>query len=316
MNFHFHDYRPEQEDLHRALIDGLSQFPKRLHPKFFYDHEGSRIFDQICAQPEYYLPKTEQKIFETYSNEIIYALGTDFHLIEPGAGSSTKVRFLLDRTQAAMYVPMDISAEHLRTSAQKLAQDYPALSIHAICVDHTRPYDLPTIIPDNKRVFFYPGSSLGNFDPDDAVIFLKDLRQKAGSDGVLLIGIDTKKSVHVLNQAYNDAAGVTSRFNLNLLQRIGRELESNLNPDNYYHYAYYNPQQGRIEMHLISKHNHQLHINGSAFAFKAGESIHTENSYKYLPEEFQELAKAAGWYGEQVWLDSRQYFSLHLLRAC
>lgn len=315
MNFQFHDYHPEFEDLHHALIHGFSQSPKRLSPKFFYDAAGSQIFDQICAQPEYYVPAVERRIFEMHADDIIACIGDDCHLIEPGAGSSVKVRFLLDRLRPAMYVPMDISSEHLRLSAERLAQDYPHIPIHAVCVDHTKPYELPPDIPSNRRVFFYPGSSLGNFDPHEAVAFLSDLRQKAGDGGGLLIGIDTKKPVHVLNQAYNDAAGVTAEFNLNLLKRVKRELGGDVDPDNFYHYAYYNSQHGRIEMHLVSRDDHTLRVNGNVFNFKAGESIHTENSYKYLPEEFQELARQADWQSVKLWQDEQKYFSLHYLKT-
>ena len=228
MKFQFHDYQPEFEDLPTAVEHGLSQSPKQLHPKFFYDKEGSSIFEQICEQPEYYLPNVERSICEDFADEIIACLGEDCHIIEPGAGSSHKIRFLLDRINPAMYVPMDISSEHLRISAQKLAEDYPDLPIHAICVDHTKPYELPTEIPADKRVFFYPGSSLGNFDPEDAIHFLRDLHAKAGKDGALLIGIDTKKPAEVLNLAYNDATGMTAAFNMNLLKRIQSEMDSEL----------------------------------------------------------------------------------------
>ncbi|SJM96082.1 L-histidine N(alpha)-methyltransferase [Crenothrix polyspora] len=314
MKFYFHNYQPEFEDLHTAVISGLQQTPKRLHPKFFYDKEGSHIFDQICDQPEYYVPDVERDICETYADEIIACLGKGCHIIEPGAGSSKKIRFLLDRMQPAMYVPMDISAEYLRASAQNLAQDYPHLPIHAVCVDHTKPYDLPSEIPCHKRVFFYPGSSLGNFDPGDAIHFLRDIRDKAGQDGSLLIGIDTKKPVEVLNRAYNDAAGVTADFNLNLLKRIDNELDSEIDVAGFYHHAFYNEPEGRIEMHLFSHKEQKLRVNGSTFTFKPGESIHTENSYKYTVDEFKALAQQAGWKSAQVWQDTKKYFSVHLLR--
>ena len=315
MKFHFHDYRPELADLQTAVVDGLSQSPKQLHPKLFYDQNGSSIFEQICAQPEYYLPNVERSICENYADEIIACLGEDCHIIEPGAGSSIKIRFLLDRINPAMYVPMDISAEHLRVSVQKLAEDYPHLPIHAICVDHTKSFQLPDVIPAHKRVFFYPGSSLGNFDPDEAICFLKDLHSKAGEGGSLLIGIDTKKSEAVLNLAYNDANGATAAFNLNLLKRIQNELDSELNTDGFDHHAFYNKEQGRIEMHLRSHKQQKLRINGSTFHFEPGESIHTENSYKYTPDEFKALAREAGWQSEKLWQDIDKYFSVHFLRS-
>lgn len=315
MKFKFYDYHPVFEDLQTAVINGLSQSPKQLHPKFFYDEKGSQIFDKICEQPEYYLPDIERDILESYADEIIACLGKDCHIIEPGAGSSKKIRFLLDRINPAMYVPMDISAEHLRTSAQKLSQDYPSLAIHAICVDHTKLYELPSEIPTDKRVFFYPGSSLGNFDPQKAIHFLQDLHQKAGYGGSLLIGIDTKKSADVLNRAYNDKAGATADFNLNLLKRIQNELDVDINVDGFYHHAFYNTDIGRIEMHLHSYEKQQLRINDNTFNFEANESIHTENSYKYTIEEFQILAWKAGWKSKKVWQDKQHYFSVHFLES-
>lgn len=315
MKFKFYDYHPVFEDLQTAVINGLSQSPKQLHPKFFYDEKGSQIFDKICEQPEYYIPNIERDILENYADEIIACLGKDCHIIEPGAGSSKKIRFLLDRINPAMYAPMDISAEHLRTSAQKLSQDYPSLAIHAICVDHTKPYELPSEIPTDKRVFFYPGSSLGNFDPQKAIHFLQDLHQKAGYGGRLLIGIDTKKSADVLNSAYNDKAGATAYFNLNILKRLQNELDVDINVDDFYHHAFYNTDIGRIEMHLHSYEKQQLHINGNTFNFEANESIHTENSYKYTTEEFQILAWKAGWKAKKVWQDKQHYFSVHFLES-
>jgi dimethylhistidine N-methyltransferase len=315
MKFHFHDYHPVFEDLQTSVINGLSQSPKQLHPKFFYDEAGSQLFDQICQQAEYYVPDVERDILESYADEMIACLGEDCHIIEPGAGSSKKIRFLLNRMHPAMYVPMDISAEHLRASAQGLSQDYPTLPIHAVCVDHTQPYELPTEIPTNKRVFFYPGSSLGNFDPLGAINFLQDLHKKAGEDGALLIGIDTKKPVDILNRAYNDAAGATAAFNLNLLKRIENELDADVNIDGFYHQAFYNTDLGRIEMHLFSREKQSLRVNGKHFHFEAAESIHTENSYKYTVEEFQALAWEAGWKGKKVWQDEQHYFSVHFLKS-
>lgn len=316
MNLSFHDYHPQSDDLQRAVLTGLSGSPKRLPPKFFYDEEGSRIFARICEQPEYYLPAVERGIFETHAEDIIGSLAADgCPLVEPGAGCGVKVRFLLDRARPAMYVPMDISAAHLRSSARRLAGDYPALPIHAVCVDHTKSYTLPSVIPADRRVFFYPGSSLGNFDPAAAIGFLRDLCDKAGAGGRLLIGIDTKKSVEVLNRAYNDQAGVTAAFNLNLLCRIRQELAAEVAVDGFHHHAFYNEPLGRIEMHLVSRRDQRVRVADRTFAFRAGESIHTENSYKYAPQEFQRLAWEAGWVGEKVWLDPQRWFSLHLLKV-
>lgn len=316
MNLHFHDYHPQSDDLRRCVMAGLADSPKQLSPKLFYDEEGSRLFARICTQPEYYLPAVERSIFQTYAEDILCRLDLDgCPLIEPGAGCGVKARFLVDGACPSMFVPMDICAKPLLQFAQSLAAHYPRLSIHAVCVDHTQPFELPAEIPADRRVFFYPGSSLGNFTPLEAIGFLKDLCRKAGPRGRLLIGIDTKKSVEVLHRAYNDAAGVTAAFNLNALRRIRRELAAELDLDGFRHHAFYNERLGRIEMHLVSRHDQQMQIDGRLFEFKAGESIHTENSYKYTPEEFQRLAWEAGWAVEKVWLDPQRYFSVHLLKA-
>lgn len=314
MNFQFHDYEAESENLQTTVVDGLTQSPKRLHPKLFYDEVGSRIFDEICDQPEYYLPEVERGIFEKYADEIIDCMGDDCHIIEPGAGGSSKIRFFLDRMTPAMYVPMDISGEHLKASAQQLASEYPRLPIHAICIDHTQPYSLPDEIPERNRVFFYPGSSLSNFEPDEAIEFLRDIHEKAAEDGGLLIGIDTKKPARILNQAYNDDAGATASFNLNLLKRIRDELDTDIDPEGFEHHAFYNQEEGRIEMHLRSREKQRFHVNGHTFSLDEGESIHTENSYKYDVDEFQSLAEDAGWNSDEVWLDGQEYFSVHFLR--
>jgi len=313
MNIQFHDLKPTFEDLQTAVEHGLHQSPKQLHPKWFYDETGSKLFEQICEQPEYYVPTVEQQIFDAYADEIIAALGNDCHIIEPGAGSSTKIRFLLNRMQPAMYVPMDISATHLRAAATQLAADYPALPVHAVCVDHTKPYSLPSDIPNHNRVFFYPGSSLGNFTPEDAINFLQDLHAKAGASGQLLIGIDTKKPSAILNRAYNDNAGTTAAFNRNVLTRLQADLETDIDPDTFVHHAFYNETIGRIEMHLVSPQAQTIRINRSTFQLDAGESIHTENSYKYTVEEFHALAARAGWRNQQTWQDEQAYFSVHLL---
>lgn len=315
MSLYFHDYRPKTEDLLEAVLRGLEQEPKRLHPKFFYDEAGSKIFEVICEQPEYYLPRVEQRIYADNAEEIAARLGRHRPLIEPGAGSGVKVRFLLDRMEPSLYAPMDISAAHLKASAARLAHDYPNIPIHAVCVDHTGEYELPDEIPTKERIFFYPGSSLGNFSPAEALHFLSDLRDKAGDDGLLLIGIDTKKDSDVLDRAYNDAAGATAAFNLNLLERIRNQLDTDLDPVRFEHHAFYNPELGRVEMHLRCVRDHALRVNGQSFHFESGETIHTESSYKYSPDEFLILAKAAGWKGEALWQDADGQFSVHLLRS-
>ena len=314
MNLHFHTAHGHPDDLRRCALAGLAASPKQLPPKFFYDEEGSRLFAQIVEQPEYYLPSVERAILEANGDDIVRRLDLDgATLIEPGAGCANKVRFLIERGHPAAYVPMDISGAQLRQSAARLAAAYPWLQVHAIEVDHTAPFAMPAAIPSGRRVFFYPGSSLGNFEPPDAVRFLHHLRSQAGTRGCLLIGIDTRKASNVLQRAYNDAAGVTAAFNLNVLRRLRDELGADLDVDGFHHYAFYNERLGRIEMHLVSDRDQCARIDGHTFDFRAGESIHTENSYKYAPQEFQQLATQAGWAAEAVWLDPRCHFSIHLL---
>lgn len=315
MQIRFHDYHPHLEALASGVLHGLERSPKRIHPKFFYDTRGSRLFDAICEQPEYYVPRVEREIVARHGDEIVAAVGPGRHIIEPGAGSGRKIRFLLERAEPAMFVPMDIAADHLRESAERLARDFPHIPIHAVCVDHTKPYELPADIPAHHRLFFYPGSSLGNFEPSEALGFLADLRAKAGDDGQLLIGIDKKKSADVLDRAYNDAAGVTAAFNLNLLHRMRDELGADLDLDGFSHNAFYNNAQGRIEMHLVSRRDQTLRINGHAFSFRSGETIHTECSYKYTVDEFRALASDAGWEPAHLWQDSEGWFAYHLMRA-
>ena len=311
MTYRFHDCQPEFDDFHHSVIHGLSATPKQIPPKFFYDEVGSQIFDQICAQPEYYVPAVERSIFETHAEDILASLQIeDCHLIEPGAGSSIKVRFLLDRVRPAMYVPMDISAEHLRASAARLAADYPGLPVHAVCVDHTKPYALPSDIPATRRVFFYPGSSLGNFDPAEAIRFLRDLRSKAGDDGRLLIGVDTKKPADILHLAYNDPAGVTAAFNLNLLQHVNRRLGSDFDVRDWRHVALFNAADSRIEMHLEARRALTVRWPGGERCFDAGARIHTENSYKWTLPGFEALLRQAGFQHCQAWTDAARRFAV------
>jgi dimethylhistidine N-methyltransferase len=309
----FHDFEPRIQSLREAVVEGLARPSKRVPPKFFYDARGSELFDAICAQPEYYLPEVERALLCEVAGELVEYTGTDGVLIEPGAGSAEKVRLLLDPLRPAAYVPIDISGEHLRRSAARLAADYPWLEVHAACDDFSQEMHLPVSVPEGRRLAFFPGSSLGNFDPEEAQRFLERLARLVGLGGKLLIGVDNKKDHSILNAAYNDAAGVTAAFNLNLLQRINRELDADFEPEQFEHQAYYNPEQGRIEMHLISCRDQEVRVEGHRFRFEAGESLHTENSYKYRPEEFLDIAGRAGFGLLRHWTDSRQYFSLYLL---
>lgn len=302
-------------ELETAVLEGLGRSPKAIPPKFFYDRRGSELFDAICAQPEYYLPAAEREILQTRAAAIATRTGSGCVLIEPGAGNGAKVRLLLEHIRPSVFVPLDISGSYLQASAERLSRDFPWLRVHAARADFSHGLELPAGLPEGRRVAFYPGSSLGNFEPEAAVAFLATVREALGDTGGLLIGIDTKKDAGLLNAAYNDTAGVTAAFNLNLLHRIRRELETDLEPDNFHHHAFYNPEQGRIEMHLVSRVAQEVRVNDSVFPFLAGETIHTESSYKYQPEEFRMLARRAGFQPLDLWLDSRGLFSFHYLEA-
>ncbi len=314
-DYRYYNELPERGDFYREVIAGFSQHPRRIPPKYFYDEEGSRLFESICEQPEYYPTRTEIALLERYAGEVGALVGSGCYLVEPGSGSCEKARLLLDALRPAAYVPMDISCEHLRAAAAGIAADYPWLDVHAVCADITREVSLSFIPEQAKPVMFYPGSSIGNFDPDDAVEFLACLAQIAGPGGGLLIGVDLKKDHAILHDAYNDASGVTAAFNLNLLQRVNRELQADFNIDAFEHFAAYNSVAGRVEMHLISTRKQTVNIDGHRFAFNAGDSIHTENSYKYTQDEFCVLAQQAGFASCAVWTDADRLFSLHFLRV-
>ena len=314
-DYTFHHAAPESDDFYQEVIDGLSQPARFIPPKYFYDHAGSRLFESICEQPEYYPTRTEIALLKQYASEIAGLAGEDCYIIEPGSGSCEKVRLLLDALRPAAYVPLDISCDHLKMAAACVADDFPWLDVHAVCTDITAELSLPFIPEKTRSMMFYPGSSIGNFDPPHAVDFLSCLAKVAGQGGDLLIGVDLKKDKEVLDAAYNDASGVTAAFNLNVLQRINRELVGDFDTEAFVHHAFYNGVRGRIEMHLISERKQTVRVDGHSFEFNAGDSIHTENSYKYTIDEFQGLARQAGFTPCRVWTDSDDLFSLHYLRA-
>ena len=310
---HYHDFKPEALSLHNEVVRGFSLAQKSIPPKFFYDAAGSALFERICEQPEYYLPDVERRMLCELAPEIVSLAGTGRVLIEPGAGSAEKVKLLLEALSPSAYVPMDISFAFLKQAAQGLVADHPGLPVHAVCVDYTHSLPLPQGLPEGPRLAFFPGSSLGNFDPPEAQAFLDMIRRMVGSGGMLLIGVDTKKPKEILDAAYNDAAGVTAAFNLNLLHRIRRELQADVDPESFTHQAGYNPQAGRIEMHLVSQASQRVRVNGHSFEFDQGERLHTESSYKYTPQEFLALAGQAGFSCRRHWLDSEGLFAIYLL---
>jgi dimethylhistidine N-methyltransferase len=297
------------------VLAGLSRPQKRLPAKYFYDAAGSRLFDQITELPEYYPTRTELGILRAHAAEMAARCGPRCLLIEPGAGSLTKVRLLLDRLdRPAGYVPVDVSGEHLRGAAAALADDYPALPVTPVVADFTRPFALPDSAA-SRRVAFFPGSTVGNFDPPEADALLKRFARLVGPGGGVLIGIDLRKDVVVLERAYDDAAGVTAAFNLNLLVRINRELDADFDLGAFRHRAFYNRERSRIEMHLVSDGAQRVRVCGRAFDFRPGESIHTENSHKYDVTEFAARAAACGLRLDETWTDEQNYFAVLYLTA-
>ena len=311
----FYDAHPGTGDLRREVISGLAASPKSIPPKFFYDRRGSELFDAICELPEYYQTRTEMGILRNCVAELVEHIGPDCLLVELGSGASKKVRLLLEQLRPSSYLGVDISKEFLLSSTKTLASDYPWLDVHAACVDFSHTLDIPHCETFEHQVAFFPGSSIGNFDPDDAIDLLKRVADMMNRNGYLLIGVDLKKDISILNSAYNDAAGVTAEFNLNLLTRIRDELDSDIDPDAFDHRAFYNPARGRIEMHLVSTHPQSIRVEDNIFELSTGETIHTENSYKYTIEEFAELASAAGLHQQQVWTDDANLFSVQLLKT-
>ncbi|HWH72791.1 MAG TPA: L-histidine N(alpha)-methyltransferase [Methylibium sp.] len=304
------DAPPSCGDFASDLLAALAQRPRRIAPKHFYDAAGSALFERICELPEYYPTRTELALLRRHAREMAECIGADAEIVEFGAGSSRKVRLLLDALRTPRrFVPIDISAEHLHEAAARLRADYPALEVLPLAADFTRRLTLPPAA--GSRVGFFPGSSIGNFDPDDALAFLR--AAAAVLDRGLLIGVDLVKDPARLHAAYNDAAGVTAAFNLNLLARANRELGADFDLAAFDHYAYYDPRRQRIEMHLVSRRAQTVRLCGQAFGFDAGESLHTENSYKYTVEQFHALAREAGYRPGAVWVDDERLFSVHWL---
>jgi dimethylhistidine N-methyltransferase len=311
---HYHEDNRAPEAMAAEVHAGLSYRQKSLPPKLFYDKQGSQLFDTITRLPEYYPTRTEIALLREHAAEMAELLGLHGILLELGSGSSTKIRLLLEAVRPRVYVPMDISRQHLIDSARRLAHDYPWLTVHAACIDYSQPWDIPDLGPGRHNAFF-PGSSIGNFAPVAARRLLSRVRQLVGADGGLLIGVDLKKDAGILERAYNDAQGVTAEFNLNMLAHINRRLSADFDPGHFAHKAIYNAQQGRIEMHLECTRGHCVHINGNVYRFHPGETIHTENSYKYSIAEFHELAAGAGFEPVRVWTDTADLFSIHYLSA-
>jgi dimethylhistidine N-methyltransferase len=307
------DLAPAADDLRRDTLAGLSAPAKTLPCKYFYDDHGSWLFDQICALPEYYPTRTELAISRQYAAEMATACGPHALLLELGSGSSTKTRVLLDHLRApAAYVPVDIARDFLRTSAERLANAYPCLTVQPVCADFTRPFTAPDL-PARRTVVYFPGSTIGNFTPTEAVTLLANIAALIGDDGGLLIGVDLRKPAAVLEAAYNDSQGVTAAFNLNLLVRLNRELGADFVVEQFTHRAVWDADAGRIEMRLVSRRDQDVTIDDTRFAFAADEFIRTEYSHKYTLEQFAGMAAEASLRVRQVWTDRDQQFSVQYL---
>ena len=310
-----HDFKPGQYRFRAEVLNGLCKSQKELPSKYFYDEHGSSLFERICTLDEYYIPRTEGAIMSRHIDEIVNLLGSGILLIEYGIGSGDKTRILLDRLhKLAAYVPIDICLEQLLHVTGELNSAYSGLEVLPVCADYTSSFELPIPEqPSERQVVYFPGSTIGNFDPIPAKNFLEHIAVVCGQGGGLLVGVDLKKDPGVLHRAYNDSQGVTAAFNLNLLERINRELEADFQTEWFEHYAFYNPQEGRVEMHLVSTRDQTVHLDNVAIPFTSGESIWTESSYKYNPDEFEQMAATAGLKVERTWMDEQQWFSVQYL---
>lgn len=290
------DLHPSDADFEREVVAGLSKRQKELPCKYFYDAEGAALFEQICTTEEYYVTRTELRIFSDHVAEIAALCGPQAVVVEPGSGSGQKTRMLLEALdRPAAYVPVDISRDQLLVAAASLAATFPELEVLPVCADYTQPFPLPSPTrTGGKRVLFYPGSTIGNFDRVAAEAFLRRMAEQVGPGGVVVLGVDMAKDPLLLHAAYNDAAGITARFNKNVLARIARSLSTDVDLDAFRHYAFYDPIEGRIEMHLISLREQVVRVGERRFGFATGESIWTESSYKYTRPGVRAMAARAG----------------------
>ncbi len=312
----FIDLEPHIEDFRDEVLTGLASPRKRIPSKFFYDETGSRLFERICALPEYYPTRTEIEILTGNADALGALLPAGASVIEFGSGSAKKIRCLVRALRSPQcHVPIDISRTHLLDNAESFAREHPAIRVAAVCADFTQPVELNSVVPAGPRIGFFPGSTIGNLTPDEAVTFLKTAARTLGSGAFLVIGVDLKKDQAVLEAAYNDAEGVTAAFNLNLLRRINRELAGTFELRDFAHRAHFDGEEGRIEMHLESLRDHGVTVAGEPVRFEAGETIHTENSYKYTVAAFEAIATEAGFREALILTDPRDLFSIHCLEA-
>ena len=297
----------------RSILTGLLAPQKHLNPKYFYDQRGSALFEQITQLPEYYPARTEITLLKMHCAAIAEQVGSNIDLVEPGAGNCEKVRYLLDALRPSRYLPMDISTDFLRKAVGQLREEFPWLEVQPLTADFSRELQLPPVLPPRRAVVFYPGSTIGNFEPARAVDFMAQVAAYIRPDGGLLLGVDLHKDPAVLHGAYNDSQGITAAFNRNVLNHLNHSLGTSFDPADFEHHAFYNESARRIEMHLRCRRDHTVTLNGHTIAFRQGETIHTENSYKYTLDDIGQLAKQAGMTLVQSWVDDEQLFSINYL---
>jgi L-histidine N-alpha-methyltransferase len=310
----FIDATPEADVVLKEVLDGLSERPKRLPCKLFYDELGSRLFERICEVDEYYLTRTELGILRACCDEVASVVGEGCRVVEFGSGASVKTRLLLEALERPRaYVPIDIARGALLESAAALALDHPELDVQPVCADYTREVELPASAADCPTLGFFPGSTIGNFEPKDAVTFLRRARAHCGAGGFLLIGFDRKKDRATLEAAYDDRAGVTAEFNRNILRVLNREHRARFSLEAFRHRAVYDERNGRVEMHLVSTVRQRVAVGAELVAFEAGEPIVTEHCYKYDLDQFRGLARKSGFETVRAWTDEKGLFSVQLL---
>jgi L-histidine N-alpha-methyltransferase len=297
------------------IVDGLSAVQKEISPKYFYDERGSQLFDQITQLPEYYLTNTELRIMRDNIEDIVTMVGKQASLIEFGSGSSLKTRVLLEHlSELAAYVPVDISEEHLFLSADEIRSEFPHVDVLPVVADFTKQFDLPTpTVMPVRNVVYFPGSTIGNFEHDTAMELLRVMHHEAGKNGALLIGVDLQKDAQLIEDAYNDSAGITAEFNLNMLKHLNRNYEANFDIEEFEHSANYDKDEGRVVIELVSQTNQTFEVGDTAFNIANGEAILTEYSHKYTLEGFAVMANDAGFTVEKVWTDADQLFSVQFL---
>jgi len=317
-NFHYFDQHPTLADFRQVVLSGFRSKPKRLPPWLLYDLRGSQLFDQIVEHADYYPPDAEREIFKSFGSEIAKEVGDDTLVIEPGAGSCNKVRWLIEAGfSIKRYLPIEISSEILKENASKLAGQHPGLEVFALATDYLRQIQWPTGVWENVRrtIVFFPGTSIGNYEPQEAQSLLDYFRHWIPGDGGLLIGVDNPKDAAIMERAYDDRDGLSAEFNLNLLDRIASAFEQPSLRSEFEHHSVYNAASQRMEMHLKAKRKFRMRLGEEVFRFEAGETIHTENSYKYGPDQFTSLALQAAFGEPRIWSDSRSYFYVYYFPA-